>query len=68
MRRRPFIISRIITRALIATAPNGAYQCTFNPLDEYKNEVQENKRLYEALLKTELEKIALIERLLSDKK
>lgn len=51
------------------------YQCTFNPLDEYRNEVQENKRLveenkklYEALLKAEREKVALLERLLGEKR
>lgn len=55
--------------------PNGAYQCTFNPSDEYRNEVQENKRLaeenkklYESLLKAEREKTALLERLLNEKR
>lgn len=53
---------------------NVQYQPTFNPLDEYRNEVQENKRLveenkklYEALLKAEREKVALLERLVSEK-
>lgn len=57
------------------SGPNGAYQCTFNPLDEYRKEVQENKRLseenkklYEALLKAEREKTALLERLLGERK
>jgi len=47
------------------------YQCTFNPLDEYRNEVKENKRLseenkklYEALLKEKDEKIALLKKML----
>jgi transcriptional regulator with XRE-family HTH domain len=44
------------------------HQPTFNPLDEYRNEVIENKRLYEALLKSEREKNALLERLLGEKK
>lgn len=58
---------------LIASAMN--YQPTFNPLDEYRNEVQENKRLceenkklYEALLKAEREKVALLEKMLEGKK
>jgi transcriptional regulator with XRE-family HTH domain len=47
------------------------YQCTFNPLDEYRNEVKENKRLseenkklYESLLKEKDEKIALLKKML----
>jgi transcriptional regulator with XRE-family HTH domain len=44
------------------------YQPNFNPLDEYRNEVLENKRLYEALLKSEREKIVLLEKMLGEKK
>lgn len=60
-----------------SNAPYSQYNahCTFNPLDEYRNEVQENKRLveenkklYEALLKVEREKVALLERLLNERK
>lgn len=40
----------------------------FNPLEKYVEQVEENKKLYEALLKSEREKIALLERLLSEKK
>jgi transcriptional regulator with XRE-family HTH domain len=40
----------------------------FNPLERYVEQVEENKKLYEALLKSEREKIALLERMLSDKK
>lgn len=43
------------------------YQCTFNPLDEYRNEVKENKKLYEALLKEKDEKIALLKKILEGK-
>jgi len=46
--------------------PNN-YCCTFNPLDEYRNEVQENKKLYEALLKEKDEKIALLKKMLEAK-
>jgi len=43
------------------------YQCTFNALDEYRNEVKENKKLYEALLKEKDEKIALLKKMLDGK-
>jgi len=38
--------------------------CTFNPLDKLMEQVEENKRLYEALLKEKDEKIALMERMI----
>jgi len=47
---------------------NQNYQCTFNPLDKYDQLVEENKKLYEALLKAEREKVALLERLLNERK
>ncbi len=43
------------------------YHCAFNPLDEYRNEVIENKKLYEALLKEKDEKIALLTKMLESK-
>jgi transcriptional regulator with XRE-family HTH domain len=43
------------------------FQCTFNPLDKYIEAVEKNEKLYEALLKAEREKIALLERLLEKK-
>jgi transcriptional regulator with XRE-family HTH domain len=50
-------------------------QCSFNPLDkyveaveDYKKVVEKNEKLYQDLLKTEREKIALMERLLNEKK
>jgi transcriptional regulator with XRE-family HTH domain len=42
--------------------------CSFNPLDKYVEAVEENKRLYETLLKVEREKNALLERMLDTKK
>jgi transcriptional regulator with XRE-family HTH domain len=42
--------------------------CTFNPLDKYVEVVEKNEKLYEALLKSEREKIALLERMLEGKK
>ena len=44
------------------------HHCTFNPLDKYVEAVEENKKLYEALLKSEREKIALLEGLLEERK
>ena len=51
------------------------HQPTINPLDKYveavaKNDllVEENRKLYEALLKSERDKISLLERLLNEKK
>lgn len=43
------------------------YYCTFNPLDKYIEQVEENKKLYEALLKSEREKLALLEKMLDKK-
>jgi len=42
--------------------------CTFNPLEEYVNEVRANKKLYEALLKEKEEKIELLKKLLESGK
>jgi transcriptional regulator with XRE-family HTH domain len=44
------------------------YHCTFNPLDKYVEAVEKNEKLYEALLKSEREKNALLEKMLADKK
>jgi transcriptional regulator with XRE-family HTH domain len=41
--------------------------CTFNPIDKWMETLEENKKLYEALLKSEREKTALLERLLENK-
>ena len=43
------------------------FQCTFNPLEKYVEQVEENKKLYEALLKSEREKIALLEKMIGKK-
>lgn len=44
-----------------------SYQPTFNPLEKYIEQVEENKKLYEALLKSEREKIALLEKMIEKK-
>jgi len=44
------------------------YQNNINPLEKYVEAVEENKRLYEALLKSEREKIEMLQKMLEDKK
>jgi transcriptional regulator with XRE-family HTH domain len=46
------------------------YQSTFNfnPIDKWIEAIEENKKLYEALLNAEREKVALLERMLEKKK
>ncbi|SEW46012.1 MULTISPECIES: helix-turn-helix transcriptional regulator [unclassified Chitinophaga] len=44
------------------------YKPVFNPIDRWVEAMEENKRLYEALLKSEREKIALLEKMLAEKK
>jgi len=46
----------------------GASHCTFNPLDKFVETVEENKKLYDALMKEKDGKIALLEKMLSEKK
>jgi hypothetical protein len=36
------------------------YQCTFNPIDKLIEVYEENKKLYEQLLKSEHEKVELL--------
>ena len=42
--------------------------CTFNPLDKLLEAFEENKKLYERLVEAEKEKVAFLEKLLSEKK
>ena len=44
------------------------YNCTFNPFDKWAEAIEENKMLYEALLESERKRIALLEKLLEEKK
>jgi len=46
---------------------NVNYQCTFNPLDKYIEAMEENKKLYERLVQTEREKVALLEKVVGKK-
>lgn len=50
-----------------AAAYNENYKCNFNPLDKYIEALEENKKLYERLLQTEREKVALLEKILEKK-
>jgi len=42
--------------------------CTFNPLDKLIESYEENKKLYERLVEAEKDKVAFLEKLLSEKK
>jgi len=42
--------------------------CTFNPLDKYVEAVEKNEKLYAALLKEKDDKIALLEKFLTERK
>lgn len=41
--------------------------CTFNPLAKWLDALEENKRLYEELLKSEREKVAMLQRIIEGK-
>ncbi|WP_394774889.1 helix-turn-helix domain-containing protein [Flavobacterium sp.] len=41
--------------------------CTFNPLDKLLESIEENKKLYHLLIQAEKEKVALLEKFLSEK-
>lgn len=45
-----------------------SYNCTFNPLDKLLESIEENKKLYQQLIQAEKEKVAFLEKLLSEKK
>jgi transcriptional regulator with XRE-family HTH domain len=51
----------------INNGPLGNFQCTFNPLEKYVEAMEENKKLYERLLQTEREKVALLEKVMASK-
>lgn len=52
--------------SIIHAGPSLNYQCTLNPIDKWVEAVEENKKLYDALLKSEKEKNALLEKLLAN--
>jgi transcriptional regulator with XRE-family HTH domain len=48
--------------------PLNNYYCTFNPFDKWVEAVEKNEKLYEALLKSEREKVAMLEKMMAGKK
>jgi transcriptional regulator with XRE-family HTH domain len=57
----------IIANTFHDHAVNMNYQCTINPFEKYIEAMEENKRLYERLLQTEREKVALLEKIVDKK-
>jgi transcriptional regulator with XRE-family HTH domain len=51
--------------SVINAGPTINHQCTFNPLDKLLEANEENKKLYERLLKAEQDKIEYLEKLLN---
>ena len=54
---------------------NPQYHCTFNPIDKLMEAVEENKKLYqellkekEAVLRSEKEKVAMLQKMLDERK
>jgi transcriptional regulator with XRE-family HTH domain len=50
--------------SIIHAGPTVNYNCTFNPIDKWVEALEENKKLYERLLKSEQDKNELLQRLL----
>ena len=46
---------------------NQNYKPTFNPIDKWIDTLEENKKLYERLLQSEKEKVALLQKMLDGK-
>ena len=40
------------------------YNCNFNPLEKYVEQMEENKKLYEKLLESEREKVEILQKML----
>jgi len=51
-----------------ASGINNNCNLSFNPTDKWLEALEENKKLYERLLQTEREKVALLEKILVEKK
>jgi transcriptional regulator with XRE-family HTH domain len=54
--------------AVVNAGPTINYKCTFNPLDKWAEEITENRKLYERLLKAEKDKMELLQQLLDKHK
>jgi transcriptional regulator with XRE-family HTH domain len=55
----------IISNTFHDQAINMNYQCNFNPLEKFIEQVEKNEKLYEALLQSEREKVSLLEKILN---
>ena len=55
----------IISNTFNDQAINMNYQCNFNPLEKFIEQVEKNEKLYEALLQSEREKVTLLEKILN---
>ncbi|TDE16345.1 XRE family transcriptional regulator [Dyadobacter psychrotolerans] len=51
--------------SIVHAGPTVNYNCTFNPLDKWVEALEENKKLYERLLKAEQDKNELLQKLLN---
>jgi hypothetical protein len=58
----------IISSTLHDNAGSIFNNAVFNPIDKWMDALTENKNLYERLLQAEKEKVALLEKILADKK
>lgn len=59
------IIANTFTDEAAAYVEN--YKCTFNPIDKWLETLENNKRLYEQLIKEKEEQITLLKRLMDEK-
>ena len=62
------IVANTFTDDAIAYASAQNIKCNFNPLDKYVEAVEKNEKLYEALLKSEREKVELLQKILDKMK
>jgi len=53
--------------SVLNNSTNQMYQCTFIPLDKLMEALEENKRLYEELLKSKREKVVMLREMLEGK-
>jgi transcriptional regulator with XRE-family HTH domain len=55
----------IISNTFNDQAINMNYQCNFNPLEKFIEQVEKNEKLHETLLQSEREKVTLLEKILN---
>jgi len=54
----------IISNTFHDQAINMNYQCNFNPLEKFIEQVEKNEKLYEALLQSEREKVEMLKKMI----